>query len=120
MQNNKMKTVLEGLPNIIICNLTGNDITLLTDEGNIVIHSTMKAEASEVREMVKSVGGIPLYRIDYYNITGIPSRISPDVYYIVSETIAKAMNYRGDLVIPTDATYDSSGKLIGYRGLSFF
>jgi hypothetical protein len=114
-------------PTMKLVNLTPHPIVLMAEGGSVEIHpSGFVARAKEKKELVGILGdkdvSIPLYRVSYGELEGLP-RINQDAYYIVSSLAAQAIkaylsNLAERFVVVTDLVRDENGRVIGARGLA--
>jgi hypothetical protein len=111
-----------------LVNLTPLPIVIMTDGSSVEVPpSGFVARVKENKELVGILGdkdtSIPLYRIKYGVIEGIPM-INQDAYYIVSSLAAQAIktHFPPDVaerfLVVTDPVKDEEGRVVGVRGLA--
>lgn len=103
-----------------IINLTPHAITFL--DGNNSVLATIEpsgvvARASQTRERVSEVNGIPVNQCSYGAVTGLPDP-QPETIYLVSALTAQACRNRSDVFIVDDAVRNESGQIIGCRAIA--
>ena len=103
-----------------IINLTPHAITFL--DGNNSVLATIEpsgvvARASQTRERVSEVNGIPVNQCSYGAVTGLPDP-QPETIYLVSALTAQACRDRNDVFITDDAVRNESGQIIGCRAIA--
>lgn len=102
-----------------IINLTPHAITVLGQNGEVILAiapSGQVARVSQTREIVGSINGIPVYRSKYGAVTGLPESVD-GVALIVSALVRLASPGRADVYSPGELVRDASGQPIGCRGL---
>jgi hypothetical protein len=111
-----------------LVNLTPHSVVLMVEGGPVEVPpSGFVARAEERKELVGILGGkdvsIPLYRVSYGELGGLP-RINTDTYYIVSSVAAQAIRAYlpkelvERFVVVTDPVRDEEGRVVGARGLA--
>jgi hypothetical protein len=75
-----------------------------------------KRTVNEYRIKTTEIDNIPITKVTYGEITGLPD-YSPDIIYIVSFVTASACQ-RDDLYIPGEMVRDEAGRIIGCKGLT--
>lgn len=103
-----------------IINLTPHAITFL--DGNNSVLATIEpsgvvARASQTRERVSEVNGIPVNQCSYGAVTGLPDPQDGTIY-LVSALTAQACRDRNDVFITDDAVRNESGQIIGCRAIA--
>lgn len=103
-----------------IINLTPHAITFL--DGNNSVLATIEpsgvvARASQTRDRVSEVNGIPVNQCSYGAVTGLPDP-QDETIYLVSALTAQACRDRSDVFITDDAVRDDSGRIIGCRAIA--
>ena len=106
-----------------IVNLTPHPVRIVNERGEVVIPpSGVIARVSIRKEMVGeiSIDGIrvPIYKVEYGEVEGLPEP-SEGVVYIVSSVVASKVAGRSDVVVPDDFIRDASGNIIGAKGFSY-
>ena len=103
-----------------IINLTPHAITFL--DGNNSVLATIEpsgvvARASQTRDRVSEVNGIPVNQCSYGAVTGL---LDPqdETIYLVSALTAQACRDRSDVFITDDAVRDENGRIIGCRAIA--
>lgn len=103
--------------NVKIINLTPHSITIVMENGNVVIPpSGVVARRETKTEVIGTINGIPVTRTKLGPITGLPETVSNDTIYIVSRIIAESSG-RNDLYIPDQSVRDNEGNIIGCKSL---
>lgn len=103
-----------------IINLTPHAITFL--DGNNSVLATIEpsgtiARASQTRDRVSEVNGIPVNQCSYGAVTGLPVPQDGTIY-LVSALTAQACPERSDVYIVDDAVRDENGRIIGCRAIA--
>lgn len=103
-----------------IINLTPHAITFL--DGNNSVLATIEpsgtiARASQTRDRVSEVNGIPVNQCSYGAVTGLPDPQDGTIY-LVSALTAQACRNRSDVFIVDDAVRNESGQIIGCRAIA--
>jgi len=108
-----------------LINLTPHEITVYTDRGAVSIPpSGQVARVSVTSIEVARIGGIPINRVEYGEVEGLPEP-QPNTYYIVSQLVLQALRSAGvsrqDILAPdtspSSAVRDSEGRIIGVKAL---
>jgi len=112
---------------IKLVNLTPHEVVILNDQNDILLRvppSGMIARVDATEELVAEINGIPVYKVSYGNIQGLPEP-EPNTVFIVSTLILAALKEKGidrkDVVAPNTnpskhgAVRDSKGQIIGVR-----
>lgn len=106
------------MANTNIINLTPHTITIIRDGGeNIVIPASGLARASQERVQVADINGIPVNRVIFGDVVGLPDP-QPDTIFVVSSLTAQAVPDRQDVFITDEAVRDEAGRVIGCRALA--
>jgi len=110
-------------------NLTPHDINIYSPDGRSMLASISPsgnvARVETEEEFVGYINGLPVKRIKYKRIIGLP-KPEDNVFYIVSSIVLialKAMGIkRNDVVAPNtnDAVRDSSGRIVGVKSFMTF
>lgn len=100
-----------------IVNLTPHAITFVREDGNVVIPSSGIARAATTREIVGEIDGLPVARIVYGEVTGLPEPVEGTIY-VVSQITAAAVPDRADVFIVDGTVRDSEGRIVGATGLA--
>lgn len=103
-----------------IINCTPHTITFM--DGNNSVLATIEpsgtiARASQTRDRVSEVNGIPVNQCSYGAVTGLPDP-QPETIYLVSALTAQACRDRNDVFITDDAVRNESGQIIGCRAIA--
>jgi len=104
-----------------IVNLTPHAIVIQTaDESRLVIESSGVARVSTTSEQVGEIDGIPIRRVRYGEIVGLPDP-QPGTIYVTSIVVAQAAAKLGrtDVLAPDtgpDAIRDEAGRIVAVRG----
>jgi hypothetical protein len=99
-----------------IVNLTPHTVNLITDAGTRVFQSEGVARVSSVSTPVGTATGLPLTRVTFGEVVGLPAR-EFDVLYVVSALVRSACPNRPDLASPGDLVRDDAGNVVGCRNL---
>ena len=104
---------------IKMVNLTPHEINFYTgDTMQFTLQpSGIVARASAQRVQIGTINGLPVYRVSYGQITGLP-KPEKDTIYIVSSIVAQAVPKRADVYIVDGTVRDEAGKIIGCTGLA--
>jgi hypothetical protein len=99
-------------------NLTPHSITLVNNEGNIVmeIPSSGIARCESSRTKVFEIHGIGVNKTSFGEISGLPDPVDGTMY-IVSRIVAEASK-RLDLLVPDETVRDAEGRIIGCKSLA--
>jgi hypothetical protein len=121
----------DGRPMSQIINLTphpihlclGNDDTVTVTIPRMTESGARVTENSErVGEIVHEGHSVPDYSVEYGSIEGLPPPVHDGVVYVVSIIVARAAAAFGwtteDLRVPHGLVRDSSGRIVGCRGLA--
>ena len=100
-------------------NLTPHALNIVTeDETRTIEPSGGIARIATSSTLVGSMDGIPLHKMEYGAIEGLPDPNGKDLF-IVSGMVA-AQCQRSDVFSPGELVRDDAGKPIGCRGLKVF
>jgi len=117
-----MSNVSSGVTHALV-NLTPHSITIQTAAGRTTI--LPESDPTRVRFETKSLGSIsyeglavPLVTIEPTSDPSELPAMQPDVYLLVSRSVASAFPKRPDLVVPHDLIRDDSGCVIACRQLA--
>lgn len=101
-----------------IVNLTPHAIVVLLSDGSqrTIPPSGHVARASQRSAPVTVADGIPLVKVEYGLVEGLPPTEAMTLY-IVSAIVRLAMPDRYDLASPGDLVRDASGQPVGCRNL---
>ena len=103
----------------IAVNLTPHPINIFTPGGEeIEIDPAAPAPRVSTEEAVmwRTSKGVPIKRIDYGEIDGLPAP-QPGVALVVSQLCCQADPYRRDLFFPADLKRDEKGRITGCAAL---
>jgi len=110
-----------------IVNLTPHEITIYLPSGGVkkIPPSGKVARVQTIREPASELDGIPLVRVSYSEVEGLPKEPEPDTYYIVSVLVAQALandpRWHGKILVPDTspqgAVRDKDGRIIGVKAL---
>lgn len=103
-----------------IINLTPHAINFLREDNSVlatVEPSGTIARASQTRDLVSEVNGIPVNQCSYGAVTGLPDPQDGTIY-LVSALTAQACPERSDVFITDDAVRDENGRIIGCRAIA--
>ena len=124
----------------MLINLTPHTIRIMDGDLLLEIASSGNARVQSAPETVGTIGpGLPLVRVVYGEVTGLPAEdegcagcgsSEPNAFceachsghvvparYIVSRAVAAACPDRRDLLVPYDLVRDASGQILGCRAL---
>jgi len=117
---------------IKILNLTPHDINIFDPSGENIIKvyekSGITARVNTIRQYFTKIDGVPVYRISYGNIEGIP-KYEPDTYIIVSLIVAQALilvnsPWIGHILVPDTSpegvVRDKNGRILGVKGFQIW
>ena len=79
--------------------------------------SGIVARVATVRVLDGEIDGIPVYRVTFGVVTGLPDHPTDGVIYVVSGMVAAAAP-RADVFSPGDLVRDDKGVVVGCRGLT--
>lgn len=100
-----------------LMNLTPHALHLVTPGGTVTIApSGTVARCTQTSTSAGEVGGIPLSRVTYGDVQGLPEP-QEGMLLIVSALVRSALPTRTDLASPGDLVRDAAGAVIGARGL---
>jgi hypothetical protein len=110
-----------------LVNLTPHEVVILDSNDNIIAKippSGTVARVESGEELISVINGIPVYKVSYGNIQGLPEP-EPGTVYIVSIVVLSALKEKGinrkDVVAPNTnpskhgAVRDPSGKIVGVK-----
>jgi hypothetical protein len=96
-------------------NLTSHEVNLIT-LGIIIPHANKPVKVSQNHVEVDNCGGVPIYKIEFTDIAGLPEP-EEGTYYIVSAPVlnyvGEKLPHRKDFVSPFKVIKDNFGKTIG-------
>jgi hypothetical protein len=105
-------------------NLTPHEINLYTEEGVKTFPSAGYARVATTEQFRESLGGAPVYAVEYGDIEGLPEP-QDDTVFVVSLMVLQALGgTRPDVVAPNTgptqngAVRDPDGKIVGIRSFS--
>lgn len=108
----------------IIKNLTPHEITIVGENGEIILSIkpepiSARAKASTVKVGAIEVEGktIPLTTTKMGEVEGLPPE-EKGTMLIVSRIVAEACPNRHDLVIPNESVRDDKGRIVGVKSLA--
>lgn len=105
-----------------ILNYTRHPITIITDEGAIIIPSHGQARCSTSRELIEYIdfegAKVRVNKTVFGGVEGLPEQ-KEDTIIIVSAILANVMRKQGrtDLMV-VDSPIHEGGKIVGCRALS--
>ena len=98
-----------------ILNLTPHAIDIYRD-GEVIrtIYPTGLARCNSTEQSEEFIDGIPVIKVEYGDVTGLPEQ-QPGIYYIVSSITAQAAARSGrtDLLVPSKLVRDDWNAVIG-------
>jgi len=120
-------TNVERINGVRFTNLTPHEVVILDNKDNIIAKippSGIIARVESKEELISVINGIPVYKVSYGNIQGLPEP-EPNTVFIVSTLILAALKEKGlerkDVVAPNTnptpngAVRDGKGQIIGVR-----
>ena len=101
-----------------LVNLTPHAVTIVLPSGDTVTlpPSGTVARCSTSSEVVGEVNGIPVSRVSYGEVVGLPEA-TEGVIFIVSALVRSAVPHRKDVASPGDLVRDAAGAVVGCKGL---
>ena len=100
-------------------NATPHTLNIVCVDGSIreIAPSGIVPRIAQVREISHVLDGIEISRVQMGALENLPDEDGETVY-VVSRMVLDAASDRGDLLAPGELVRDSSGKVIGCKGLS--
>jgi hypothetical protein len=101
-------------------NATPHTLNIVCADGSIreIAPSGILPRLAQVREFSHVLEGIEIFQVCMGELEGLPD-VDEETVYIVSRMVLDAADpSRGDLLAPGELVRDSSGKVIGCKGLS--
>lgn len=99
-------------------NLTPHDLHIILDNETLTIPASgTVARVATKRRHLFTLAGVPIDRVTYGEVEGLPEPRGDD-WLIVSAMTAAAAPDRDDLLIPGELVRDEAGQIIGCRGLT--
>lgn len=105
----------------MIVNLTPHPIHIMLESGDTitVMPEPVSARCTETLVRVSEIDGIPLARVEYGEVSGLPQYVPGlNVIYVVSLLVKQACQGRLDLASPADMVRDGEGKIIACKCLA--
>lgn len=103
-----------------IINLMPHDVNIVPETGEPVLTIPASGNVARLTSETVEIGevnGIPITKIRYGDIYGLPDE-SAGVCYIVSALVAQQCKHRNDIFIPNECVRDERGRIVGYKSLS--
>lgn len=103
-----------------ILNLTPHEVTIIGNDGRIMMRFAPEAVAARCGnyvEIVDEINGIPISKTVYTKIYGLLPE-QEDTFYIVSRHVAEQNRNRHDLLVPNELVRDDAGRVVGCKSLS--
>lgn len=103
-----------------ILNYTPHAITLINYKGESVEYSSSGiARCEEIKKVIGSAGGYPIYSVEFGNLSGLPEW-EDNTVIIVSAIAAQAAKAAGrtDCLIVADTVRNDKGQVVGAKGFS--
>ncbi len=98
-------------------NLTPHAIVVVVPSGTTTIPASgTLARCKTVNVPVGEVDGVPVGRVTYGDVEGLPAP-QEGTYYVVSALVRAAVPGRSDVLSPGDLVRDAAGQVVGCRGL---
>jgi len=100
-------------------NATPHTLNIVCEDGSIreMAPSGILPRLAQVREFSHVLEGIEIFQVRMGALENLPEEDGETVY-VVSRMVLDAARDRGDLLAPGELVRDSSGKVIGCKGLS--
>ena len=101
-----------------LVNLTPHAVTIVLPIGDTVTlpPSGTVARCSTSSEVVGEVNGIPVSRVSYGEVVGLPEA-TEGTMFVVSALVRSAVPHRKDVASPGDLVRDAAGAVVGCKGL---
>ena len=101
-----------------ITNLTPHTLNIILSDGTTraIPPSGSVARCRTVNEPAGYADGVPLVRVAYGAVEGLPEA-AEGVLYVVSALVRAAVPERSDVASPGDLVRDPEGNVVGCRGL---
>ena len=102
-----------------IINMTTHDVTMLSNNDNIVKvfpKNTEILRLTETTRPVEVIDGVLITHTEYSEPVNLPTE-TDDTYYIVSQMVKNNLKNRKDLLVPTDIKRNAEGVILGARAL---
>ncbi len=105
-----------------IINLTGHDINVMTEKGEVVFKSNgayprINIEYTPLDNIIVDDMEVVISKSAFKEVYNLPDKRS-GVYYIVSFPIALTCKDRDDLIFPTSLIRDEKGVVKGCKGFA--
>jgi hypothetical protein len=100
-------------------NATPHVLNIVCADGSIreIAPSGIVPRLAQTRQVSHILDGIEISRVQMGEIEGLPEE-EDETVLIVSRMVLDAIPERGDMLAPGELVRDSSGKVIGCKGLS--
>lgn len=102
-------------------NLTPHVIHVYTQDEDRILFSVEPsgelARVDEFRSSLAEIDNIPVYRISYGDVVGLPDPKHNTIYLVSSMVLARVKN-RNDVFSPANPVRDAKGNIIGCKALS--
>lgn len=106
-------------------NLTPHDVNVILNDGTQIVFpkTGIVPRASEVRENLEPINGIPVVKISYGQVECLPTDLDKNGFYIVSMLVGPLMtamgftNVYGPDTSPSGAVRNEKGQVTGCKGL---
>lgn len=101
-----------------IVNLTGHDINIVLDNGEVMtIKSSGTLRLNSTERQVGKIDDVPILELEFGNPDWVPEK-QDDTIYIVSKITCEAMPHRGDFYIVASLVRNEDGTTRGVKGLA--
>ena len=107
-----------------LVNLTPHEITIVNDEGEILLRiqpsgTVARIEMRHVKVAYFDTDGasIPVNHVQLGQTNGLPE-MTPGVMLLVSRVVAEAVRDRDDILITDESIRDHDGRIIGCKALA--
>lgn len=110
----------------MIYNYTPHAVTVFTDDGEQTTFAPVGlARAKQTAITVWEINGIPVKKMAFGAVEGLPETAADDEYFIVSAITAQAAMetdhpLKNQLLVVADPVRNSDGQIIGCRSFSTF
>ena len=107
-----------------IYNYTPHAVTVFTDDGEQTTFAPVGlARSSQAAVIVGEINGIPVKKMTFGAVEGLPETAADDEYFIVSAITARAAvetshPLKDRLIMVADAVRDESGRIVGCKSFA--
>ena len=107
-----MTALVNLTPHAVTVVLPSGDTVTLPPSGTVARCSTCSTSS----EVVEEVNGIPVSRVSYGEVVGLPEA-TEGTMFVVSALVRSAVPHRKDVASPGDLVRDAGGNVVGCKGL---